>query len=76
MNNDDFPNSPNIFKNIKIMNYGTYTEYKIKNWAFENFWFLKILQKGYINYKKYELFEIHQKNQKCKNYELWNVYII
>ena len=39
------------------MNYGTYTEYKIKNRVFENFDFLKILQ----NIQKY------------KNYELWNV---
>ena len=33
------------------MNYGTYTEYKIKNWVFEKFGFLKILQNDYRHFK-------------------------
>ena len=42
------------------MNYGMYTEYKIKNLIYENVVFLKILQKDYRHYKKYELFELLQ----------------
>ena len=55
------------------MNYGTYTEYKIRKLFFGNFGFLKNLQKYYRNYKKYELFEILHKNSKILKNELWNV---
>ena len=52
------------------MNYGTYTEYKIKNWVFENFGFFNILQKYYRNYKKIRI--VWNSPQQFKNIKIMN----